>query len=113
MNPEDSDLRDQGLAAPAAPRGRVLVIACGALAREILALKRLNRWEHVDLQCLPANLHLRPERIPDAVEAAVREARPRYRDVFVAYADCGTGGLLAARCAELGVAMIEGPHCYS
>ena len=113
MNPEDSDLRDEGLAAPAAPRGRVLVIACGALAREILALKRLNRWEHVDLQCLPANLHLRPERIPDAVEAAVRKARPRYRDVFVAYADCGTGGLLAARCAELGVAMIEGPHCYS
>ena len=113
MNPDDSDLRDEGLAAPAAPQGRVLVVACGALAREILALKRLNGWEHLDLRCLPANLHLRPERIPDAVEAAVREARPRYRDVFVAYADCGTGGLLAARCAELGVAMIEGPHCYS
>jgi hypothetical protein len=113
MNPEDSDLRDDGLAAPAAPAGRVLVVACGALAREILALKRLNGWEHLELQCLPAKLHLRPERIPDAVEAAVREARPRYREVFVAYADCGTGGLLAARCAELGVAMIEGPHCYS
>jgi hypothetical protein len=113
MNPEDSDLADDGLAAPAAPEGRVLVVACGALAREILALKALNGWSHLDLQCLPANLHLRPERIPDAVEAAVREARPRYRDVFVGYADCGTGGLLAARCAALGVEMIDGPHCYS
>jgi hypothetical protein len=113
MNPEDSDLRDDGLAAPAAPAGRVLVVACGALAREILALKRLNGWEHLELQCLPANLHLRPERIPDAVEAAVTEARGRYGQVFVAYADCGTGGLLAARCAALGVEMIAGPHCYS
>ena len=66
MNPEDSDLTDDGLAGPAAPEGRVLVVACGALAREILALKALNGWSHLDLQCLPANLHLRPERIPDA-----------------------------------------------
>lgn len=91
----------------------VLVIACGALAREIMALKRLNGWEHLDLTCLPAKLHLWPERIPDAVAAAVQEARGRYASVFVAYADCGTGGLLAARCAALGVEMLEGPHCYS
>jgi hypothetical protein len=91
----------------------VLVIACGALAREILALRRLNGWAHLDLTCLPAKLHLWPDRIPDAVEAAVAEARPRYRSIFVAYADCGTGGLLQARCAALGVEMLEGPHCYS
>jgi hypothetical protein len=91
----------------------VLVIACGALAREILALKRLNGWEHLDLTCLPAKLHLWPDRIPDAVAAAVEEARGRYGRVFVAYADCGTGGLLAARCAALGVEMLDGPHCYS
>lgn len=91
----------------------VLVIACGALAREILALKRLNGWEHLDLACLPAKLHLWPERIPDAVAAAVEEARGRFGRIFVAYADCGTGGQLAARCAALGVAMLEGPHCYS
>jgi hypothetical protein len=90
-----------------------LVIACGALAREILTLRRLNGWEHLDLTCLPAKLHLRPEGIPDAVEAAVIAARPRYERVFVAYADCGTGGLLQARCAALGVEMIAGPHCYS
>jgi hypothetical protein len=111
--PDDRELTERGLAAPEAGEGRVLVVACGALAREILALKALNGWRHLDLQCLPAKLHLWPDRIPDAVEAAVAEARPRYRRIFVAYADCGTGGLLAARCRTLGVEMIEGPHCYS
>jgi hypothetical protein len=111
--PDDGELTEAGLARPERPRGRALVIACGALAREILALKALNRWDHLDLQCLPAKLHLRPDRIPDAVEAAVGEARGRYGQVFVAYADCGTGGFLAARCAALGVEMIAGPHCYS
>jgi hypothetical protein len=110
---DDRALTDRGLPAPAEAAGRVMVIACGALAREILALRDLNGWTHLDLQCLPAKLHLRPDRIPDAVEAAVAEARGRYEAVFVAYADCGTGGLLAARCAALGVEMIEGPHCYS
>ena len=90
-----------------------LIIACGALAREVLALCELNNWQHLKLQCLPADLHLRPERIPDAVEAAVLAARGKYSQIFVAYADCGTGGLLQARCAKLGVEMIAGPHCYS
>jgi hypothetical protein len=111
--PDDATQGEAGLSAPEAPRGGVLVIACGALAREILALRRLNGWQHLDLHCLPAKLHLRPERIPDAVEDAVARYRDRYQTLFVAYADCGTGGLLAARCAALGVAMIEGPHCYS
>jgi hypothetical protein len=110
---DDRALTESGLAAPERAQGRVLVIACGALAREILALRRLNGWAHLDLTCLPAKLHLWPDRIPDAVEAAVAEARPRYRSIFVAYADCGTGGLLQARCAALGVEMLEGPHCYS
>jgi hypothetical protein len=113
MRLDDQQLTEEGLSGPDSPRGRVLVIACGALAREILALKRLNGWEHLDLTCLPAKLHLWPDRIPAAVEAAVAEARPRYGRIFVAYADCGTGGLLQARCAALGVEMIAGPHCYS
>ncbi|SEB73041.1 DUF1638 domain-containing protein [Rhodobacter sp. 24-YEA-8] len=93
--------------------GRILLIACGALAREILDLKRANGWTHLDLQCLPANLHLWPDKITAAVEAAVLAWQDSYSRIFVVYADCGTGGLLAARCAELGVEMVAGPHCYS
>ena len=93
--------------------GRVLLLACGALAREILALIKVNGWTHMELQCLPANLHLTPDKIPDAVEAVVIQARDKYDEIFVVYADCGTGGLLEARCEELGVQMAAGPHCYS
>ena len=93
--------------------GRILLIACGALAREILALKNANGWDHMSLQCLPANLHLYPDRITAAVEQAVLENRDSYDEIFVVYADCGTGGQLAAKCAELGVEMVEGPHCYA
>ena len=93
--------------------GRVLLIACGALAKEILELTRLNGWNHLDLTCLPADLHLHPERIPDRVEAAVREHRESHSSIFVVYADCGTGGLLRRKCEELGVGMVDGPHCYS
>ncbi|MBC7157233.1 MAG: DUF1638 domain-containing protein [Rhodobacteraceae bacterium] len=109
--PDDTTLTRAGLAPEG--RGRVLLIACGALAREILALIRANGWHHLDLTCLPADLHLRPERIPDAVEAAVTAHRDAYDAMFVVYADCGTGGLLQARCAELGVEMVAGPHCYA
>jgi hypothetical protein len=109
--PEDSVLAETGLAP--ARQGRTLLIACGALAREILALKERNGWQHLDLQCLPANLHLWPDRITGAVEAAVVASRDAYEQVFVVYADCGTGGLLQARCKTLGVEMVEGPHCYA
>jgi hypothetical protein len=93
--------------------GRILLIACGALAHEILALKAANGWAHMDLQCLPAKLHLWPEKIIPAVEQAVVAARGAYASVFVVYADCGTGGLLQAACDRLGVEMVEGPHCYA
>ena len=109
--PGDDVLTTKGL--PPDHQGRVLLIACGALAHEILALKRKNNWHHLDLQCLPANLHLWPDRIADAVEAAVTAHSAAYDSLFVVYADCGTGGLLQARCAALGVEMIEGPHCYA
>ncbi len=111
MHPDDQSLTETGLAP--AGRGSILLLACGALAREILAIRSANGWTHMDLHCLPANLHLRPERIPDAVEAAVQKYRDRYTRIFVVYADCGTGGLLAARCARLGVEMVAGPHCYA
>ena len=108
----DIQLTTQGLA-PQPAQGRVLLIACGALAHEILALIRLNGWEHMALRCLPAILHNRPERIAQAVEAAVLEHRDAYERIFVVYADCGTGGRLAAVCERLGVEMVAGPHCYA
>jgi len=108
---DDLTLNETGLAPVRS--GQVLLIACGALAHEILALKAANGWTHLDLQCLPAKLHLWPDRIIPAVEAAVQEARGGYEKIFVVYADCGTGGLLFEKCKELGVEMVEGPHCYS
>ncbi|MEQ8899650.1 MAG: DUF1638 domain-containing protein [Roseovarius sp.] len=109
--PATATLTTQGLAP--AGHGSILLIACGALAREILALKRLNGWDHMDLQCLPAKLHLYPDQITAEVEKAVAEHRGAYDRIFVVYADCGTGGQLQAKCAELGVEMVAGPHCYS
>ncbi len=90
----------------------ILVIACGALAREIVALRTLNHWPHMVVQCLPADWHNRPEKIPEGVRAKIRAARGRFTSIFVAYADCGTGGLLDAVLAEEGVERIPGAHCY-
>ena len=89
-----------------------LVIACGALAHEIVALRRANNWPHLDVQCLPADLHNRPQLIPDAVRAKIRQFRERYASIFVAYADCGTGGLLDVVMQQEGVERIPGAHCY-
>lgn len=112
-----TDLNDQQLTEDgldmAHQTGRVLLIACGALAREILDLKAANGWTHLDLTCLPANLHLYPDKITAAVRDAVAKQRKAYSDIFVVYADCGTGGQLQSACDALGVEMISGPHCYS
>tara|TARA_R110002049_G_scaffold23545_6_gene83486 strand:- start:10802 stop:11446 length:645 start_codon:yes stop_codon:yes gene_type:complete len=109
--PDSDTLTTTGLAP--AKSGRILLIACGALAREILDLKQANGWTHLDLTCLPANLHIYPEKITDAVRDCVTKHRNDYDEFFVVYADCGTGGLLQAACDEMGVQMVAGPHCYS
>lgn len=90
----------------------VLLIACGALAREIVELKRLNNWTHLKLKCLPAELHNRPEKIPEAVRVEIEDKRDDFEQIFVAYADCGTGGLLDKVLAEYGVDRLSGAHCY-
>ena len=92
---------------------RTLLIGCGALAREVLALIELHGWRHMKLVCLPAKLHNRPERIPQAVRAKIRAARGRYDRILVLYGDCGTGGELDRVLAEEGVERIDGPHCYA
>ncbi len=110
--PTDDHLTTEGYDAPPAAES-ILLIACGALAREILDLKQRNCWDHIALTCLPAILHVYPERITEAVEDAVHKHRDDYDQIFVVYADCGTGGLLQQACARLGVEMVQGPHCYS
>lgn len=90
----------------------LLIIACGALAHEITALRRANRWDRLEVRCLPAELHNRPEKIPAAVRALIRASRSRYRSIFVAYADCGTGGMLDKVLREEGIERIPGAHCY-
>lgn len=111
MTDLDATLTTSGLAPKG--HGRVLLLACGALAHEILALRTANGWDHLDLQCLPAIFHNHPEKIVPAVRAAIAAHHGDYDDIFVVYADCGTGGLLQAACADMGVSMIAGPHCYS
>jgi Protein of unknown function (DUF1638) len=90
----------------------ILVIACGALAREIAALRRVNHWTALDVRCLPAELHNRPERIAPAVRDEIRAQRDRYRTIFVAYGECGTAGRLDAVLEAEGVERIPGAHCY-
>ncbi|MGL4440647.1 MAG: DUF1638 domain-containing protein [Bosea sp. (in: a-proteobacteria)] len=93
--------------------GKTLVIACGALARELVAVKALNHLDHLEISCLPAILHNRPEEIAPAVLRKIRSARGQYRSILCLYGDCGTGGALDAMLAEEGVERIEGAHCYA
>jgi hypothetical protein len=91
---------------------RALVIACGALAHEVSELKRVNGWACFDVQCLPPELHNRPEKIAPAVRDKIRENREHYPHIFVAYADCGTGGELDRVLAAEQVERLPGAHCY-
>lgn len=93
---------------------RVRVIACGMIAREVLAVNEQLGHDHVDLKCIDANYHHYPDRIAPAVDLAIRKAREEgYEHIFIGYADCGTGGELDKVCAAHGVERIEGPHCFS
>ena len=90
----------------------LLIIACGALAHEITALIEVNRWQHVSIQCLPAELHNRPEEIPGAVKAKLNATGKQFDQVFIAYADCGTGGMLDKLLEAEGIERLPGAHCY-
>jgi len=93
-------------------KAKVLVIACGAIARELVRISKLNQWEHVRFQCLPPELHNTPDRIPGAVRDMIEATASDYEKVFVAYADCGTGGQLDKVLEEYGIERIPGAHCY-
>jgi hypothetical protein len=90
-----------------------LLIACGALAREVVDVIRLNGWTHFSVTCLPAIWHNTPNKIPEGVRRKIREARGSYDRILVLYGDCGSGGLLDRVLEEEGVERIDGPHCYA
>ena len=92
---------------------RVLLIACGALAREIVDLVERNRWTGFDIQCLPAKWHNTPELIVPGVAEILNKTRGQYTSTYVLYGDCGTGGQLDALLAKEHVERIDGPHCYA
>jgi len=90
-----------------------LVIACGALAQELVAVFGANQWDHIDIQCLPAKWHNTPEKITPAIAKLLDETRNKYQSTLVAYGDCGTGGQLDALLAREHVERLPGDHCYS
>lgn len=93
---------------------RLLVIACGMIAREVLAVKELNGLDRLELTCLPAELHYYPQRIAPLMEEAIEKAKAEgYRHIFAGYADCGTGGMLDRVLERHGVERVAGPHCFA
>lgn len=92
---------------------KTLIIACGALAEELLAVIQANHWMHMDVTCLPADWHLAPDKIPEGMRRKIRENRSKYDDIVCLYGDCGTAGRLDEVLEEEGVQRIAGDHCYA
>ena len=92
--------------------GRLLVIGCGALAEELSALKRANQWTALDIKCLDAALHNRPERIADRLESVLAQHHAEYTNILIAYADCGTGGAVDRVAQQFNAQRLPGDHCY-
>lgn len=90
----------------------LLVIACGAIAHETMAVLRASGMDGISVQCLPAKLHNRPQEIPERIRTKIQEERANFDRIFVMYGDCGTGGMLDAVLRDEGVERIEGAHCY-
>lgn len=90
---------------------KTALIVCGALAREVLTLKKKYKWD-VDILGLPVLLHNTPGRIPPEIVKRIKGARGQYERLFVIYGDCGTSGTLDRLLAQEGVQRIAGPHCY-
>ena len=92
--------------------GRLLVIGCGALAEELSALKGANQWTALDIKCLDAALHNRPEQIADRLESVLAQYHAEYTNILIAYADCGTGGAVDRVARQFNAQRLPGAHCY-
>ncbi len=91
---------------------KTLIIACGALSRELSEVISFNNLEHIEVECLPASYHNSPEKIPGALEERIQKTTKDYDQIFVGYADCGTGGKVDEICEKFGVERLSGAHCY-
>lgn len=92
---------------------KTLIIACGALAQELVTILKANDWQHVEIKCLPAKWHNTPEKITPAIAALINDTRGLYESTLVAYGDCGTGGQLDGLLARENIERLPGDHCYS
>ena len=90
----------------------ILIIGCGAIAHEINEIIKLNNWNNVNLQCLNADLHNTPKKLPTKIKEAIESNLKEYSKIFLAYADCGTGGLIDSMLKNYGIERLEGAHCY-
>jgi hypothetical protein len=94
------------------PRLRFAIVACGALAKHVADIAERRAWQ-VDVHPVNPLLHNTPREIAPAVESLVIELQAAYGGrVGVAYADCGTYGVLDEVCERLGVPRLKGDHCY-
>ena len=96
---------------PSAGRGRVALIACGALAQSAGAIAGRHHWP-VDIHPLPPLLHNQPQLIAGEVRQVAEALLPVYDTVAIGYADCGSYGALDEVCTDLGLARLPGLHCY-
>ena len=96
----------------AAQAPRTLVLACGALAHELVDLCRLDSFDSIQIECLPAKLHMEPSKIPRALRERIDRVRDDFDRILIGYADCGTAGEIDKICAEEGIDRIPGAHCY-
>lgn len=94
-------------------QSKTRIIACGMIAREILAINN-QLGDVIDLQCLPAEYHFSPEKIAPALDTAIAEAKAEgFENIFIGYADCGSTGAIDKICDQHGVSRVEGPHCFA
>lgn len=91
-----------------------LVLGCGALVHDMLALIKQNTVleEAITLHCLPAKLHNTPQLIAPEVDRFLAKHAHKYDDIFVAYADCGTVGELDKVLEKYQAQRMPGAHCY-
>ncbi|MFK7866032.1 MAG: DUF1638 domain-containing protein [Alphaproteobacteria bacterium] len=118
LHPDQGLDQQQRAQQPDKPPKHCLLIACGALAVELIQLSKQLQLEHqLDITCLPAKFHNYPDQIIPNLARKIADNKDQYQRFLIGYGDCGTGGMLDRfikdqQAAGLDIARIEGAHCY-